>query len=59
MTIEQVLINIKKELICRKKNKHCENICRDCQGYVNYEDLTDTLQTLYDWISELQNGVIK
>lgn len=54
MTIEQAIINIEKELKCRQHRKeeiYCENtMCMDCPFSVGYEDLTDTLQTLYDWV---------
>lgn len=50
MTIEQVLINLEKELICRKENRTCEDLCRDCPGFVSYDDITETLQTLYNWV---------
>ena len=53
MTIEKALISIEKELKCRKvEPSYCSNslTCEDCPAYVSHEDLTDTLQTLYDWI---------
>lgn len=53
MTIEQAIVNIKKELKCRTEEvPNCENtICMDCPYNVSHENLTDTLQTLYDWIN--------
>lgn len=52
MTKEQAIINLEKELRCRKEEiPECENVLRcDCPVYVPHEDLTNTLQALYDWL---------
>lgn len=47
MTIEQAMINIEKELKCRKEN--CTGWCHECPAFVSYDDETDTLQTIYDY----------
>jgi hypothetical protein len=62
MTIEQAIANIEKELKCRKEEIDCidywysnsvnyEDLCCNCPNFVSYENLTDTLQTLYNWLS--------
>ena len=61
MTIEQAITNIEKELKCRKEEINCidywyhnsvnyEDFCCNCPSFVSHDDMTDTLQTLYDWI---------
>lgn len=48
MTIEQAIANIEKELKCR--NEDCADLwCDKCPAYVKYDDVTDTLQTIYDY----------
>lgn len=50
MTIEQALINIEKELKCQEESRYCEDFCYKCPNFVGYDELTDTLRTLSDWV---------
>ena len=62
MTIEQALINIKKELKCRNDEElYCKNheCCDDkCPFYVDDDEFRESLQILYDWFRELKERPI-